>query len=168
MNLPSKRMNKQIFYGILFLAIMVGCVMFGRQTAKKDTQPVQIEYRTDTLTMRDTIVINKPVVVTKIIRDSIYVRINDTVYVNLPREERVYEDERYRAVVSGYQPSLDRIDIYTQEKIVTKDVTQLVKVKKNARWGVGVQVGYGFCATPTGIHNAPYIGVGLSWNILTF
>jgi hypothetical protein len=119
-------MNEQTLYSILFLAIMVGCVLFGRHTARQETLPARTEvaYRTDTLTIRDTITINNPILVTKTIRDSIYIQIHDTVYISLPREVRIYEDERFRAEVSGYQPSLDWIDIFTGTKIVTQTVTE--------------------------------------------
>ena len=113
-----------------------------------------------------------PVFTRVYVRDSIYVTVRDTLHrtdtVWLPREVKVYEDERYRAEVSGYQPNLDRIDIFVKDRIVTQDKTQVVTVKRNARWGIGLQAGYGATYYDGGIHTFPYIGVGVSWNILTF
>ena len=45
---------------------------------------------------------------------------NDTTYIALPRESKTYGDERYTAVVSGYKPSLDRLEIYIESQVVTK------------------------------------------------
>lgn len=84
----------------------------------------------------------------------------DSVTVQIPITQRVYETDRYRAVVSGYQPSLDDLLIYQP--------SQVVRIKdKPKRWGVGVQVGYG-----VSIGKQPqfstYIGVGVSYNIWNF
>lgn len=81
----------------------------------------------------------------------------DSVRVNVPITQKVYETDDYRAYVSGYQPSLD--------SLLFKQPTQIVRIKeKPKRWGIGVQVGYGF--TPQGAQ--PYIGVGISYNLFRF
>lgn len=155
------------------ILIALGAVLFllGRCSAK--TPRLQAEsVRVDTLYVRDTITREKPVYMRVYVRDSIYVIVRDTLYhtdtVWLAREVKIYEDERYRAAVSGYQPSLDWIDIFVKDRIVTQDKTQVVTVKRNARWGIGIQAGYGATYYAGGVHTFPYIGVGLSWNILTF
>ena len=84
----------------------------------------------------------------------------DSVTVQIPITQRVYETDRYRAVVSGYQPSLDDLLIYQP--------SQVVRIKdKPKRWGIGVQVGYGMTVKGTP-QFAPYIGVGVSYNLFTF
>lgn len=155
------------------ILIALGAVLFllGRCSAK--TPRLQAEsVRVDTLYVRDTITREKPVYMRVYVRDSIYVTVRDTLYqtdtVWLAREVKIYEDERYRAAVSGYQASLDWIDIFVKDRIVTQDKTQVVTVKRNARWGIGIQAGYGATYYAGGVHTFPYIGVGLSWNILTF
>lgn len=81
----------------------------------------------------------------------------DSVRVSVPITQKVYETEDYRAYVSGYQPSLD--------SLLFLHHTQVVRIReKPKRWGVGVQVGYGF--TPQGA--LPYIGVGISYNLFRF
>lgn len=126
--------------------------------------------RIDTLVIRDTITRVRPVYTYTHMRDTIEVTIrdivHDTVRVYLPREVKVYEDSLYRAEVSGYQPNLDRIDIYQQTQIITKDVTQVVK--KKTRWGVGLQVGYGATYYDGRLRGSPYVGVGVSWNIIAW
>lgn len=147
----------------------------GRYTAKPETILEERE-RIDTLVIRDTITHHVPQYVYKQTRDTIRVPVpvpgpepeRDTIYVNLPRETKVYEDARYRAEVSGYQPSLDRIDIYTQTQVVTKDVTQVVKQK--TRWGLGISAGYGVTINTTDqtFRPAPYIGVGIHYNLISW
>ena len=153
--------------------IALGAVLFllGRCSAR--TPRLQAEsVRVDTLYVRDTITREMPVFTRVYVRDSIYVTVRDTLHrtdtVWLPREVKIYEDERYRAEVSGYQPSLDRIDIFVKDRIVTQDKTQVVTVKRNARWGIGLQAGYGVTYHNAQLQTFPYIGIGVSWNILTF
>lgn len=84
----------------------------------------------------------------------------DSVSVEIPITQKVYETDRYRAVVSGYKPSLDDIYIYQP--------TQIVQVKsKHKRWGVGIQVGYGVTLKQTP-QFSPYVGVGVSYNLFQF
>lgn len=143
----------------------------GRYTAKPETILEERE-RIDTLVIRDTITHYMPQYVHRHTRDTIRVpireTIHDTVAVYLPRETRVYEDARYRAEVSGYEPSLDRIDIYTKTEVVTKDVTQVVKQK--TRWGLGISAGYGVTINTTDqtFRPAPYIGVGIHYNLISW
>lgn len=123
----------------------------------------------DTIRFRDTITIEKPVPVIRRIRDSIYVpvidtlHLHDTLFIALPREEVVYEDSTYRAVVSGYRPSLDTISVYPLTTIVTK----IVKEKAQPKVSIGVQGGIGVMYQQ-GFHAGPYIGFGVQYNLLNF
>lgn len=167
--------NKGPIIYIIILALFTLSFGLGRYTAKPETILEERE-RIDTLVIRDTITHRVPQYVYKHTRDTIRVPVpvpgpepeRDTIYVNLPRETRVYEDARYRAEVSGYQPSLDRIDIYTQTQVVTKDVTQVVKQK--TRWGLGISAGYGVTINTTDqtFRPAPYIGVGIHYNLISW
>lgn len=167
-------MNSQHKGPILYIALMAAFILsfgLGRYTAKPETI-LEERDRIDTLVIRDTFTHYVPQYVHKHTRDTIRVpireTIHDTVAVYLPRETRVYEDARYRAEVSGYQPSLDRIDIYTKTVVVTKDVTQVVKQK--TRWGLGLSAGYGVTINTTDqtFKPAPYIGVGIHYNLISW
>lgn len=84
----------------------------------------------------------------------------DSVEVEVPMERRLYEDSTYRAQVSGpaiggLHPSLDWVEVYNRTTTIAK---------KPNRWGLGVQVGYGM--SREGV--SPYIGVGVSYNLITF
>lgn len=172
--------NSRAKWPLLYIAALTLLVVsfgIGRYTA----EPIKIlEEREiiDTLIIRDTITQYAPQYVYRRIRDTIRVPVpvpgpepdpeRDTIYVSLPKETRVYEDTRYRAEVSGYQPSLDRIDIYTQTQVVTKDVTQVITQK--TRWGIGISAGYGLAinANNRAITPAPYVGIGIQYNLISW
>ena len=173
-------MNSQHKGPILYIVLMAAFILsfgLGRYTAKPETILEERE-RIDTLIIRDTFTHYVPQYVYKHTSDTIRVPVpvpgpepepaRDTVYVSLPKETKVYEDNRYRAEVSGYQPSLDRIDIYTQSQVVTKDVTQVIK--KKTRWGIGISAGYGIAinARNHAFTPAPYIGVGIHYNLISW
>ena len=90
-----------------------------------------------------------------------YEVVHDTTFVPLPREEVTYQDTAYRAVVSGYLPRLEELEIYQKERIVT---IQTERVIKPSPWAISVHGGYGI--STKGL--TPYIGVGISYNIYTF
>lgn len=164
-------MKNQLIYIIALLALLALAFGLGRYTAK----PVRIVEeceRIDTLVIRDTVTHYSPRYIERHTRDTIQIPIpelvHDTVAVFLPRETMIYEDARYRAEVSGYQPSLDRIDIFTQSQVVTQNTTQVVKQK--TRWGIGISAGYGVAINTTDqtFKPAPYIGVGVQYNFVSW
>lgn len=125
----------------------------------------QHHYRTDTVTVRETITAHIPVpqhehtirtdtVRLPILRTDTLV-IHDTLRVLVPIVQRTYSTPQYRAVISGYNPTLDSIQLYPLTRTVT-----LTRSPK--RWGIGIQAGYSL--TPHGL--APTIGIGISYNLL--
>ena len=149
--------------GVIILLCMVGMFFFGRHTAGPAEREV---LRVDTVIVHDTIrefypqEVDRVVVRTKNIEVPVIVRdtVRDTVYVQLPIEERTYQSDEYKAVIEGYDPRLKSMEVYPKTVYRTEVVT------KPARWGIGVHVGYG--ASKQGL--SPYVGVGLSYNLLTF
>lgn len=136
-------------------------VVLGRRSVEPETIVVT---RVDTLVRVDTLHHPYPVPVEVRVVDSIPVPVpgpTDTVWVQLPREQKVYADSSFRAVVSGYQPSLDSIDVYNREVFVTRDRTVYVLP---GRWSVGVQAGVG--VAKAGL--TPYIGVGVQYRLFSF
>lgn len=125
--------------------------------------------KVDTLVVRDTIMRDRPVFVDRYLvrTDTVKLAAHDTtlrvdsVLVDVPIERLIYEeDSLYRAVVSGYRPSLDSLLVYR----TTTEITKFVPVPVKKRWGVGIQAGYGF--SRQGI--SPYVGVGISYNLINF
>lgn len=115
---------------ILVVAVCVLCFHAGRRSAG---MPVfdAVTVSADTLVVHDTVTREKPVLVhlrhtdTMLVPVVDTVRIRDTVFMALPMEQRVYGDSTYRAVVSGYRPSLDTISVYPVTRYIT--VTQAVR-----------------------------------------
>ena len=81
---------------------------------------------------------------------------NDSVEVQIPISQKVYEDTLYRAYVSGYEPNLDSITIKQRTTYITRTIRD-----KESRFRIGFQAGYGL--TPKGMQ--PYVGVGLSYRL---
>lgn len=155
----------------LMVGILLGCLpsFFMRY---RGPQQVVTE-RVDTLLIRDTITQIRPVFTEIRTIDTIKVayyadtlHIRDTIYTLIPIEQRVYEDSTYRAVISGYRPSLDSIQVYRQQ--VTIDHFREVTKKVKPRWGIGVQVGAGATLQGQQVRLSPYVGVGIQYNLITF
>lgn len=155
--------------GILVLAIIsfeVG-IYRGHKTA-----PIP-EPQSDTLYVTDTIFQDKPVpyIVYKekpipypITKDSLIFQ-HDTLY--LPKEVKVYKDSTYEAQVSGVMPNLDYIKVFPKTTVITNTV-QVSVPEPPKRFGIGIQVGYGSMPVDGVVHLAPYIGLGLSYNLIRF
>lgn len=80
----------------------------------------------------------------------------DSVKVQIPISQKVYQDSLYKAYISGYRAELDSIFIYNKETITIKP--------KPKRWHIGVGAGYGM--TPKGLQ--PYVGVTIGYSIFSF
>lgn len=124
----------------------------------------------DTLIVRDTVTVELPVpILTTIIDTILVVRpdiiiIHDTTFVRLPKERKEYSGADYRAVVSGYQPSLDLIQVFPETKTVTQTVS--APSRKRSHWSIALQTGYGLTLQSNRITPLPFIGAGLSYNII--
>lgn len=124
---------KKIWIDILGVAILVAlflglnCVSYRRGRVKGRSEAVEtIIERVDTLTLYDTITRLKPVYLTSTVVDSIpypvVVHDTDTLWAQLPRTVREYGDSTYHAIVSGVEPSLDRIDVYQKTEYINNTV----------------------------------------------
>ena len=76
---------------------------------------------------------------------------HDTLLVEVPIEQKRYDDSLYTAWVSGYQPQLDSITLHQPEVVTTIERTI---VKPAPRWSIGPSVGAGFSIT-----GAPQVGI---------
>lgn len=115
---------------------------------------------------RDTLRLN-PVLreIHKVTHDTIKIVMNDTIVrrdtIYLEREQRVYEDEEYKAFVSGFQPRLDSIYVYPKTIYETKVSTR----KEWRRFTYGVQVGMGVVMPfNSSASFGGYVGVGIGYN----
>ena len=71
---------------------------------------------------------------------------HDTLMVEVPVEQKRYDDSLYTAWVSGFRPALDSIRLHQPE--ITTTITETI-VKKAPRLSVGLSVGPGVSITGT-------------------
>ena len=118
---------------------------------------------TDTLVLTDTIIKFKPKPYKVTIIDTIYLpqqpqQPQQPQYDTLIRQEVIYKDSTYTAVVGGIEPYLKSIEIYPKTIYVNNNTTTTIKVRSS--FGLGVQAGYGYGRN--GLQ--PYVGVGVQYN----
>ena len=180
-------MNKKIIFCFSVLLILANFFMVGFIIGQKHPQklPVeQIKKKVDTLFIPDSNIYTEPKkepspdVLIKEIPVPVYVadssaidsllnkcarleRVNDSLQLVLLRVQRHYSDSTFDAWVSGIDPRLDSIKTYQTNMVITKEIP-VIQVKKT-RWGLGVNAGYG--VGQGGL--TPYIGIGVSYNILS-
>lgn len=167
-------MNKKILYiflaGLLFAVSCYLCFSIGQSHPKFESK---IEIIRDTLTIRDTITIEKPVekirwkekdrLVYIPIIDTLIIEKNDTTYIAMQEERVEYKGEEYRAIISGIDPRLEEISVYPKTVYISetqKQTNTLIKYwsfnitagpgviydfrSKQISGGVGIVVGFGY------------------------
>ena len=162
---------KYILTGVgIVVAVLIGFLIGQKHPQKSPVEP--IKEKVDTLLIFDTITLTKPVFVEKIQLDSVYMPVtdtlwkHDTLYVYLERKQIQWQDSLCRVYASGINPQVDSVTHFVQETIVTREISVPVKVK--SRWGLGIQVGYGAGVNGKQVYLTPYVGVGISYNILSW
>lgn len=83
----------------------------------------------------------------------------DSTAVEIPITQKRYEGTDYCAYVSGYEASLDSIFVYARTTTIRERST-----KPPDKWHIGVTAGYGF--TTKGMQ--PYVGIGLTYSLISF
>lgn len=125
----------------------------------------------DTILIHDTLRLPAPPPMVVRVVDTIKVVLPDTsvthqgdsAVIQLPMEESYYSGDGWKAWITGYQATLDSLFIDRTSTVIERPVYKTVT--KHARWGVGAQVGATY-VREQGV--VPYIGLGVSYNILTF
>ena len=120
---------------------------------------------TDTLVLTDTIIKFQPKPYKVTIIDTMYLphppqQPQKPQYDTLIRQEVIYKDSTYMAVVGGIEPYLKSIEIYPKTIYVNNNTTTTIKVR--SRFGLGEQAGYGYGRN--GLQ--PYVGVGVQYNFI--
>ena len=154
---------------VAFLLGWFGGLFTGRKLYKTEPAEPTIIERIDTVTVTevriDTIykVREKVSYLERV--DTLTNTIIDTVAVVVPLSKYVAEqDSLYRVEATGYDVTFDSITVYPK----TVTITNTVETKKPTRLGIGLQAGYGVTVDGRVVKMSPYVGVGLSYNILTF
>lgn len=160
--------------GLAILAVLLMAAFFvGRCTGQAKTAD---EVKNDTVIRRDTVSVPDPqphLVTQDVIRykyvpvtvapDTVYkekhdtiIRVQDGVAV-IPISLKTYTDSStYKAVVSGYDPRLESIEVYQEQTVITKTIAP-----PRISWGLQA----GMFVTPKGLQ--PGVGVGVQWRIKT-
>lgn len=164
-------MKDNIKFCFSFLLLLVSIFMVGFIKGQKHLQnlPVEpIKTKVDTLVIHDTLISYKPVFKEKRVIEKQLVKVtdtlivHDTLYVYLDREQVVWQDSLSVVYASGILPQVDSVRHFTSHQIFTIEKT--IPVTKKTHWGLGVQAGIG--AGKNGL--TPYVGVGISYNILSW
>ena len=151
--------------GYIFVCLLALFLSFsiGRNSVEPSVQEVEIIKR-DTLTILqiDTITIIKPQPYRVEVIDTIYIekQPQGSVFV---QEIKEYKDSTYYAKISGINAFLEEIRVYPRTEYKYIANTEIMR-EKPKKWGLGVQAGYGIGRN--GLQ--PYIGVGISYNLIRF
>lgn len=142
---------------MLVLALCFLCFMSGRYTNRAGGELVG---KTDTLIQHDTIRDSIPYPVYETVIQTVpelfpvYITlegdtVREPILVPIPIVQKEYLTDNYHVWVSGHNPSLDSIDIFSKTMYITKR-------QPARRWGLGIIAGYGI-----GKHGlSPYVGIG--------
>lgn len=164
-------MKDNIKFGFSVLLLLAYIFMIGFIIGQKHPQksPVEpIKTKVDTLFVYDTITLTEPVSVEKRVVERQLVPVvdtlmlHDTMFVYLDREQVVWQDSLSVVYASGILPQVDSVTHFVKDRYIT--IETQVPVKVRSHWGLGVNAGYG--VGKGGL--TPYIGVGVSYNILSW
>ena len=86
---------------------------------------------------------------------------SDKVEVIIPITQKRYDGENYSAWVSGYEPQLDSIFVSQRTDVIT-----IKETKPPNKWHIGIQCGVGYAFKSNQFN--PYIGIGISYSIISF
>lgn len=153
----------KILQFIIIIGLFVSAFFLGRHSVNPQTIVVDsIVYDTITKThvehdtmWRDRVVYKR----LPAIDDSAdTIRIVDTVTVSVPIYKYHFSDKMFSIKAEGHDVKLNEVVLYPRTEYRTKEV------KVANKWGLGIQAGYG--VSSQGL--TPYIGIGISYNILTW
>lgn len=146
------------WYIIVVLALCLLCFLAGRHTNRAGGELVG---KNDTLILYDTIRYSIPYPVYETVIQTvpemfpIYITlegdtVREPIFVPIRITQKEYLTDDYHAWVSGYNPSLDSIDVFQKTIYITEKV-------KTRRWGIGLTTGYGIGRYGL----SPYVGIGV-------
>ena len=158
---------------VLAIAFAVVCsFLLGAHCGRKSLL-LDIDKKVDTIYVHDTITQYEPILEEREVMRKEYIPVvhqdtiwrQDTLFIALDREQVIWQDSLSRVYASGINTQVDSVQHYISERVIYKEIV-VPKVKKT-RWGIGIQVGYGVQLGEQ-IRTAPYIGVGVSYNIFSW
>lgn len=165
---------------IFSLSLLIGFIV-GIRNRKVETVTVEKPYPVTVekpVPVHDTVYSTKTVylpkvkteydTVTETVTTTVY--IHDTVQVQVPISMKEYEetvnDAQVNIKISGFEPNLESLTV-TNLKICP----QTNRKAPYSRFGIGVEVGYGFTLKNTSdglFEPRPYVGVGIHYSLIQF
>ena len=158
-----KTLTQILGVALLFALVAFAGIRYGRKTAKKPVELIVV-WDTTEVVKYDTITRYRPIYVARTVYDTVVTHFttveHDTVAVEVPMERRVYEeDSLYRAVLSGWRPSLDTLVIWPKTTTITIHEREVVP---RSKWSFGVAIGPSVLSTPKGqVHAGLGATIGL-------
>ena len=155
---------------LILLAVIAVSFLIGH-CCGVESHTISESERVDTLLIRDTITQYEPIVEERVVLQKVQVPVvdtlwmHDTLWVYLEREQVIWEDSLSCVYASGILPQVDSVRHYRSERVVVKELTQVVK--KPCRWGIGIQAGYGLGYNGK-VVASPYVGIGISYNLISW
>lgn len=153
-------MKNVIYIIIIFILIILNLYQYSHNKNNIiEINDTVVEETIDTVIVIDTVRINKPKpIYVKSEKDTLY--INDTTFIELPKETKVYRDSTYEAQISGFQPNLDHISVFPRTTYITTEKVSYIEKKRHFNHGLQLGVGFGV------INRKPdvFIGYGVQIN----
>lgn len=156
--------------GLLLAASLLTAFKLGQHYAP--TPPdLPVNVQTNVSVIRDTIREKQPVFLTKyvdrveLVPVTDTIRRTDTLYMAVEIERKTYQGDDYRAVVSGFRPSLEEIAVFPKTVYLQTEVTQppAPASRRGPRAGIGIAAGPGAFWTPqAGVQFGAGAVVGIS------
>jgi len=133
-------MKQGSYIFIIFILIILNLYQYNH---KDITKINTVETRQDTVVIRDTVKIDKPIpIYIKSEPDTLYIPSIDST-VTIDKETKLYKDSLYEVQVSGIRPNLDYINVYPKTTYITKEKISYVEKKRRFNHGIQVGVGWG-------------------------
>ena len=156
----SSKLKTVLIVAAALLLSLAGSFIVGFFSGKKAAMN-GIKQSSDTVIVYKTKLVDKPVLIETRQTDFFFASFpeekivykTDSVQVEIPIEQKVYEDTTYRAVVSGFRPSLDSLLLKIPTTYITNTVTK--EVPKFRKWDFGIQAGAGFLFPVSSLSSTP-------------
>lgn len=142
------KINKDVIYNILIvlgIIFLIGlfCFVSFQIGKSRSIKTGIVEIKRDTICVIDTLKIVEPKEVIRYKDKLVYIpvidtiSIHDTIYASVEEEIVIYEEDDYKAIISGICPKLKEITIYPKTTYITEYQKEIIKKK----WGINVTIG---------------------------
>lgn len=182
-------MAKRTCFISIFLSFLLGCglttLLFFLCIIPRKPNPSPIEVikeKVDTFIICRVDTLLKPIEIERRVVDTI-IAYTPQGEISLPREQKTYEGDNFKAIVSGYEPSLDEMYVFNTEKVITRDryiappklnigleAQTIINSVPSINLGIGMdynvgKMRYGASMGYDFVHNSPYIMANARLNL---